>query len=63
MRILAAISIQPHVKKKLTPRALLPLPWDRGKNRKPGISQQTPPLSKEEQRRRFYDLRDRLADR
>ncbi len=63
MRILAAISIQPHVKKKLTPQALLPLPWDRVKNRKSGISQQTPPLSKEEQRRRFYDLRDRLADR
>ena len=27
-RILAAICIQPHVKEKITPTRLLPLPWD-----------------------------------
>jgi hypothetical protein len=29
MRLLAAITIQPHCKKKMTPERLLPLPWDR----------------------------------
>lgn len=27
--MLAAITVQPHVRKKLTPEALLPLPWER----------------------------------
>ena len=27
-RILAAISIQPYTKKKITPQQLIPLPWD-----------------------------------
>ena len=31
MRLLAAITIQPQCKKKITPEKLLPLPWDRGK--------------------------------
>ena len=29
MRLLAAITIQPQCKKKITPEKLLPLPWDR----------------------------------
>ena len=29
MRLLASITIQPHVRRKLTPRQLLPLPWDK----------------------------------
>lgn len=33
MRLMAAISVQPHVKKRLSPGSLLPLPWD--KERKP----------------------------
>lgn len=28
-RQLAAISIQPHVRRKITPRQLMPLPWDK----------------------------------
>lgn len=28
VRMLAAISIQPHVKKTVTPKKLLPFPWD-----------------------------------
>ena len=31
MRLLATITIQPHVKKKMTPQALLPFEWDRQK--------------------------------
>lgn len=30
MRLLANISIQPHIKKKITPRKMLPFPWDNG---------------------------------
>ena len=29
MRLLVSITIQPHVHRKLTPRQLLPLPWDK----------------------------------
>lgn len=29
LRTLAAITIQPHIRKKLTARQLMPLPWDR----------------------------------
>lgn len=29
MRMLAAITIQPHTKTKITPKKLLPLPWDK----------------------------------
>lgn len=33
MRMLASIVIQPHVKKRLTPKELLPFPWEeRGKS-------------------------------
>lgn len=31
MRLHAAISVQPHVTKRLTPQRILPLPWDKGK--------------------------------
>lgn len=33
MRLLASISIQPHVRRRLTPERLLPLPWDKEKGR------------------------------
>lgn len=33
MRLLAAITVQPHCKKKITPERLLPLPWDKGRGR------------------------------
>lgn len=29
MRLLASITIQPHVKRRVTPQKLLPLPWDK----------------------------------
>ena len=46
MRLLATITIQPHVKKRLTPGQLLPLPWDR---KRPAA----PPVSKEQDMERL----------
>lgn len=31
MRMLASITISPHVKKPIPPKKLIPLPWDKGK--------------------------------
>ena len=39
MRMQAAITIQPHIKSKLTPQKLLPFPWEQRKKRQPKISQ------------------------
>lgn len=58
MRLLATITIQPHVKKKISPRSLLPLPWD--KKRQRTQQKEAPQLSKEEQRQRFIELKERL---
>ncbi len=57
-RILAAISIQPHVKKKITPKQLIPLPWDNNKQ-KPKSDE--PELTKEELKARFEELKERLG--
>lgn len=35
VRMLAAITIQPHVKKKITPKTLLPFSWDKKTRKKP----------------------------
>lgn len=53
MRLQASIAIQPHVKNRITPQQLLPLPWDHGKQaqREPG-----PKLTKEERRARVAQL-------
>lgn len=34
MRMLATIAVQPHVKKKLAPKDLLPFPWEKASKRK-----------------------------
>ena len=59
MRLLATIVIQPHVKKKLTPEKLLPLPWDRKKKR---AAADAPKLTKEQQHQRFKELLHRLGE-
>jgi len=59
MRLLATISIQPHVKGKLTPQKLLPLPWDR---KKPEPREDAPKLDREQQRDRFKDLLHRIGE-
>lgn len=46
MRMLATITVQPHVKGKLTPEKLLPLPWE---HKRPPVER----LSKEERRERM----------
>ncbi|MCM1484083.1 MAG: hypothetical protein NC043_07085 [Muribaculaceae bacterium] len=51
-RMLAAICIQPHVRRRVTPRKLLPLPWDNEKTR----TQEAPELTPEERRQRFTSI-------
>lgn len=55
MRLLATISIQPHVKNKVTPTRLLPLPWDNATTTTHETAP-APQLSKEEARARFAML-------
>ena len=55
MRMLAAITVQPHVKGRVTPQKLLPLPWE-----KPRKSKTEKPVSKEESKRRFEALLERV---
>lgn len=62
-RTLAAITIQPHVKKgtKITPKKLLPLPWDKKKETEP-IRSDEPKLTPEQKQKRFEELAHRLGD-
>lgn len=53
-RWMAAITIQPHVKGKITPQKLLPLPWE-----KKQLPKQKP-ISREEDKARFEALVKRL---
>jgi len=57
MRLLATITIQPHVKGKVTPERLLPLPWEQPKTKKTSPR----PVSKEEDRKRFEQLLKRIG--
>ena len=50
MRLQACICIQPHVKKRLTPEALIPFSWERKRD------DEAPMLSKENAKRRFEKL-------
>lgn len=55
MRVLATVCAQPYSKKRLTPHALLPLPWDGDPTRRTGA----PPaevLTKDEALRRFEKM-------
>lgn len=53
MRLLATLTIQPHVKGRMIPERLLPLPWDnKGRHR----TENEHTLSREEQKRRFEKL-------
>lgn len=54
IRTLAVIAIQPHLKKRITARQLLPLPWDKGED--PGKKRSERTLTREEQLRRFEEL-------
>lgn len=50
MRLLATVSISPHVKRTPTPQKLIPFPWDKTKHRQ---KTDAPKLLKEEARERF----------
>lgn len=60
MRMLATISVQPHVKNRLSPSRLLPFPWEQGSSTNTNDHNKTacaaPILSKEEARKRFLRL-------
>ena len=65
MRLLATITIQPHVKGKVTPERLLPFPWDssglgHGNHRAETKKTNQRPVSKEEDRKRFEALMKRI---
>lgn len=57
-RTFAAICIQPHVRKKITPRQLLPLPWDK----KTESHTEELHMTAEERRLRFESVARRLGD-
>lgn len=55
MRMLAAITIQPHVKKRISPKNLIQFPWEN--IRKTDVERpQEPPISKEEAKARFLKI-------
>lgn len=61
MRMLAAITIQPHLAKgkSITPEKLLPLPWDKTKEKR---KSDKPRMTAEEQRKRMAELARKLGD-
>ena len=60
MRLLATIVIQPHVKGKMKPEKLLPLPWDKPKT--PKAKNQKPAITRAEDKARFEALIKRLGE-
>lgn len=57
LRLHASITIQPHVRKRIIPRQLIPLPWDNDKPQ--GAAVIGPALTAQERQARF----ERLAAR
>lgn len=57
MRMLATIVIQPHVKSKITPQKLLPLPWEKIKPRIPKSDN----LTADESKQRFESVLKRIG--
>ncbi len=59
MRVLASIVIQPHVKGRMKPERLLPLPWDKGRYKKQGTRKREDILSAEAQKARLLEVMKR----
>ena len=61
MRLLATITIQPHLakNKKITPEKLLPLPWDKKRKQE---ERKAPKLTAAQQRKRMEELVKKLGD-
>lgn len=60
MRILATITIQPHVKSHLTPASLLPFPWDNQPTPNNTQAAREPIPTKEEAHERLVSLMKRV---
>jgi len=62
MRLLATITIQPHLakNKKVTPEKLLPFPWDKKKGKRAKAKEKG--LTPEQQRKRMEELVKKLGD-
>lgn len=58
MRMLATINIQPHIKNNITPRKLLPFPWD-SENKEPSENGKHK-MTMKERRRRFEEVKKKL---
>jgi len=56
-RMLAAITIQPHVKNRITPAQLLPFPWEKPALPKRGA---TPQLTAAQSKKRFEQIVKRM---
>lgn len=56
MRMLACITIQPHVKNKLTPQKLLPLSWDNRRKSKKAKAEHITAKEAEEKRKQIIAL-------
>lgn len=56
IRILAAINVQPHTKKKITPQRLLPFPWDKK------TSRESDNLTFEERKKRCKEAIARMGE-
>ena len=56
MRMLACITIQPHVKNKLTPQKLLPLSWDNRRKLKQAKTEHITAKEAEEKRKQIIAL-------
>jgi hypothetical protein len=61
MRMLATIVIQPHVRKRITPKQLLPLPWD-DEDRRTKTTSEDDQLTSEQKKQRFEALAKSLSD-
>lgn len=59
-RLIAYMAAAPHLSRKMTPRQLIPLPWDT-EARKPSEAE-AERLTPEQQRRRFEELSRRLSN-
>lgn len=62
VRMLATITIQPHLgkNKKMTPEKLLPFPWDKPQKR--GAKEKGKQLTPDQQRERMVELVKKLGD-
>lgn len=57
-RLMATICIQPHIKKRITPQKLLPLPWDKEMS---NPQKKTLQLTPSEKQARFEGIANKLG--